>query len=270
MCLTWKNKINIIILNTALISDDNREHGEIIDIDALSKITTNKELPTLVLGHHDFYSICTSQRERMKRIFENLYVKAYLCGDTHKSEIKFIDKYDDVFGKIPCIICGKSVVQAMDSYSDVGVIDYSWNEDGYTYVTPYRWGEKMFDEGVYIDTNYRVDLSRCIIICTSNFMSEKDVIKSMGMPIFSRFDDSIMFEYLSISEKEIILDKIYNSYLQNFSEEEKEIIRNSNIHQWHKDNLHRFKNVRIIKSRVEKAINDMLVGKYIFDCGKNT
>lgn len=73
MCLTWKNKINIIILNTALISDDNREHGEIIDIDALSKITTNKELPTLVLGHHDFYSICTSQRERMlvgKYIFD--------------------------------------------------------------------------------------------------------------------------------------------------------------------------------------------------------
>lgn len=75
---------------------------------------------------------------------------------------------------------------------------------------------QMFDEGVYIDTNYKVDLSRCVIICTSNFISEEDVIKSMGTPIFSRFDDFVQFEYLSISEKETILDNIYTSYLENF------------------------------------------------------
>lgn len=137
MCLTWKNRINILILNTALISDGNKGHGEIIDINALSKITINNDLPTLVLGHHDFYSICDSQRERMVRIFETLGVRAYLCGDTHKEEIKFIAKYDDIFNKIPCIICGKSAVQLMDDYSDVGVISYNWNDDGFVYVTPY-------------------------------------------------------------------------------------------------------------------------------------
>lgn len=122
---------------------------------------------------------------------------------------------------------------------------------------------QMFDEGVYIDTNYKVDLSRCIIICTSNFMSEADVIKSMGIPIFSRFDDFIHFEYLSVDEKETILDRIYTTYLENFSEEEKTLVNNSDIYEWHKDNLHRFKNVRIIKSRVEKAINDMLINNLI-------
>lgn len=137
MCLVWKGKINIIILNTALISDGNKEHGEIIDINALSKIKINNELPTLVLGHHDFNSICESQKERMVRIFESLNVRAYLCGDTHKYEIKFIDKYDDIAHKIPCIICGKSAVQPTDTYSDVGVISYSWNDDGFVYVTPY-------------------------------------------------------------------------------------------------------------------------------------
>ena len=90
------------------------------------------------------------------------------------------------------------------------------------------------------------------------------------MPIFSRFDDAIMFEYLSLSEKEIILDNVYNSYLENFSEEEREIIRSSDIYQWHKNNLNRFKNVRIIKSRVEKAINDMLVSKLFFDGERET
>lgn len=164
MCLVWKGKINIIILNTALISDGNKEHGEIIDINALSKIKINNELPTLVLGHHDFNSICESQKERMVRIFESLNVRAYLCGDTHKYEIKFIDKYDDIAHKIPCIICGKSAVQPTDTYSDVGVISYSWNDDGFVYVTPYRWGEKYCfkksNEFVYdIDKEYRFYMS---------------------------------------------------------------------------------------------------------------
>lgn len=124
---------------------------------------------------------------------------------------------------------------------------------------------QMFDKGVYVDTNYRVDLSRCIFICTSNFKSEEEVIRSMGMPVFSRFDDFIMFEYLSLSEKEIILDNIYQSYLENFTTDEKSLIENSDIYKWHKENLSRFKNVRIIKSRVEKAINDLLVDKIVLD-----
>ncbi len=122
---------------------------------------------------------------------------------------------------------------------------------------------QMFDEGIYVDTNYKVDLSRCVILCTSNFTSEEDVIRSMGMPIFSRFDDFIHFEYLSVLEKERLLDCIYTSYLKNLSDEDKAIIENSNIYKWHKENLHRFKNVRIIKSRIEKAINDMLVENLI-------
>lgn len=74
-----------------------------------------------------------------------------------------------------------------------------------------------------------------------------------------------MFEYLSLSEKEIILDNIYQSYLENFTTDEKSLIENSDIYKWHKENLSRFKNVRIIKSRVEKAINDLLVDKIVLD-----
>lgn len=122
---------------------------------------------------------------------------------------------------------------------------------------------QMFDEGVYIDTNYKVDLTRCIIVCTSNFMSEKEVIESMGMPIFSRFDDFICFDLLSMSEKEIILNNVYTSYLENFSEDEKAEVQKSDIYEWHKQNLSRFKNVRIIKSRIEKAINDILLKKML-------
>lgn len=168
MYLCWRNKLNIVALNTALISDGDRNHDEIIDIDALSKITLDNKLPTLMLGHHDFYSICDSQRRRLVRIFETLNVKAYLCGDTHKEEIKYIDKYDDIANKIPCIICGKSAVQSMDKYSDVGVISYSWKTDGYVYVIPYRWGDqyhfKKSTRFVYdIDKDYRFAISKTAI-----------------------------------------------------------------------------------------------------------
>lgn len=180
MCLPWKNKLNIVVLNTALISDGDRNHGEIVDIDALSKIKVNKSLPTLMLGHHDFYSICDSQRELLVSIFEKLNVKAYLCGDTHKEEIKFIDKYDDIGNKIPCIICGKSAVQAMDDYSDVGVISYSWNIDGYVYVTPYRWGNKYnFKKStrfVYdIDKEYRFPISKVAIELSESKIDESPI-----------------------------------------------------------------------------------------------
>lgn len=109
------------MLNTALVSDGDKGHGEIVDIKALGKIEINNDFPTIVLGHHDFNSICSSHQDRMKRIFEHLNVKAYLCGDTHKNSIKGIEKYDVVYSKVPCIICGKSAVQTSDRYSDVGL-----------------------------------------------------------------------------------------------------------------------------------------------------
>lgn len=231
------------------------------------------------------------QEKAKKSIVSNLF---RLCNPTNKKPVVILFLGDSGIGKtetakvISNVLGGNllrvqfSMMQTVEGYNYVFGSEHSKSSfakdllsresnvvliDEFDKVNPnfYNAFYQMFDEGVYIDTNYKVDLSRCVIICTSNFMSEEDVIKSMGMPIFSRFDDSIMFDYLSISEKEIILDKVYNSYLQHFSEAEKNLIRNSNIYQWHKDNLHRFKNVRIIKSRVQKAINDMLVDKFIFN-----
>lgn len=179
ICLPWRNMINIIMLNTALISDGNKEHGEIIDINALSKITINKEKPTIVLGHHDFESICESHRERMISIFEKLNVKAYLCGDAHKEEIKSIEKYDVISERVPCIICGKSAVQAGDDYSDVGIIEYNWEDDGFVYVRPYKWGKKYnfikADDFIYdIDKDYRFFMSEELEIASGK---ESDIEK---------------------------------------------------------------------------------------------
>lgn len=34
---------------------------------------------------------------------------------------------------------------------------------------------ELFDEGIFVDTNYRVDLRHTIIILTGNFESEEDI-----------------------------------------------------------------------------------------------
>lgn len=250
-----------------------------IDRDVLKEIWQN--ISTDIIG----------QEKAKKTVVSNLF---RLCNPLQKKPVVIMFLGDSGIGKtetakvISRVLGGRlfrvqfSMMQTMEGYNYVFGSEHSKSSlakdlmsresnvvliDEFDKVNPnfYNAFYQMFDEGVYIDTNYKVDLSRCIIICTSNFMSEKEVIKSMGMPIFSRFDDAIMFEYLSISEKEIILDNIYNSYLQNFSEEEKQIVKDTNIYQWHKENLHRFKNVRIIKSKVEKAINDLLVDKVIIE-----
>lgn len=140
--LVWRNTLNIVILNTALISDGSRGHKEIIDIKALSSIAIDSDLPTIVLGHHDIDSICDSHKRRMLQIFNRLNVRAYLCGDTHKVDIKYVDKYDVPGEQYPCIVCGKSAVKSMDNYSDVGVIEYCWENDGFVYVRPYKWGPR--------------------------------------------------------------------------------------------------------------------------------
>lgn len=250
-----------------------------VDRDVLKEIWRN--ITTDIVG----------QKNAKKAIVSNLF---RLCNPAHKKPVVIMFLGDSGIGKtetakvISQVLGGNllrvqfSMMQTVEGYNYVFGSEHSKSSfakdlmsresnvvliDEFDKVNPnfYNAFYQMFDEGIYIDTNYKVDLSRCIIICTSNFMSEAEVIKSMGMPIFSRFDDAIMFEYLSLSEKEIILDNVYNSYLENFSEEEREIIRSSDIYQWHKNNLNRFKNVRIIKSRVEKAINDMLVSKLFFD-----
>ena len=229
------------------------------------------------------------QQKAKKSVISNLF---RLCNSSYQKPVVLLFLGDSGVGKtetakvISQVLGGNllrvqfSMMQTIEGYNYVFGSEHSKSSlakdllsresnvvliDEFDKVNPnfYNAFYQMFDEGTYIDTNYKVDLSRCIIICTSNFMSEADVIKCMGMPIFSRLDDTIMFEYLSIEDKKTILDNIYNAYIENFSKEEKETIRSSNIYQWHSDNLHRFKNVRIIKHRVEKAINDLLVDKFI-------
>lgn len=77
---------------------------------------------------------------------------------------------------------------------------------------------QLFDEGIYEDQNYKVNLDYAIIICTSNYKTENEIKEQLGTPIFNRFDAVIHFEDLSDEAKE----KIAKDFIQETMEKYKE------------------------------------------------
>lgn len=137
--ISWKNKINIVSLNTALISKGNQERNEVVDINELSKISNNidKDKPTIVIAHHALSAINESQRVQLERLLSIIHARAYLCGDEHKLSRGITNKFD-VNNQTVGIVCGKSAVEQGDEYSDVCVIGYTW-EDAETKVEVFKW-----------------------------------------------------------------------------------------------------------------------------------
>lgn len=129
---------------------------------------------------------------------------------------------------------------------------------------------QMFDEGVYVDTTYKVDLSNTIIICTSNFASGEEAREKLGTPIFSRFDAMIKYDYLSIDEKRAILTDIYTTARNRLHNDEQLIIDSKEIFALFDKNLERYTNVRSLKNSVEEAIYSCLFDVYICDVNEQT
>ena len=67
---------------------------------------------------------------------------------------------------------------------------------------------QLFDDGIYEDTNYYLELKNAIIICTTNYTSREEIIKNLGEAIFNRFNAVIYFEELSIESKVHICDLV--------------------------------------------------------------
>lgn len=153
-CVVWNNLINIIIVNTALISDG-EDHDQILDINALSQCQIDFHLPSIMLGHHGIDSLYPCYAERVKSIIDRRKVSAYLHGDSHRYINQPILKISTPNSTLPSITCAKSAPQSGDSYSDIGVVYYEWRTDDNTYVQAYRWTPNGFiEDSTYY---YRID-----------------------------------------------------------------------------------------------------------------
>lgn len=155
ICVNWRNRLNIVILNTALISDGDISKKGIVDIREFSKLEPIKLQPTIVLAHHDINSLTESHSIRVETILNKINASVYLCGDKHKIAKKGIGKYNVPNTTIPMIVCGKSAIQTGDDFSDLCVIQYKSNDTKEVFVQVYRYEKTGFKESndFYYDVN---------------------------------------------------------------------------------------------------------------------
>ncbi|WP_368864604.1 AAA family ATPase [Streptococcus salivarius] len=113
---------------------------------------------------------------------------------------------------------------------------------------------QLFDEGIFEDKNYKIDLRKSIIFLTSNYRTEADIKSSLGEPIYTRLDALIKFSELSeaVSQK-IFEDKLFNK-LSTLTDSDREIVNLSSDFENFKSNGKSFKNVR----SVDKYIDDYI------------
>ena len=116
---------------------------------------------------------------------------------------------------------------------------------------------QMFDEGTFVDANYSVDVSKCIIICTTNYRTEEEAEKYLGTPIYSRFSKVIIFNPISIDNKLRIARKCYARLMEQINAEDKELIKTNSILPLFERVIREgaYPNMRMLKNDVEDAIN---------------
>ena len=118
----------------------------------------------------------------------------------------------------------------------------------------------LFDNTVFKDAVYEVDVSGALIILTSNYSNEDEMKERLGLPIFYRIDKFIHFEdfdsetIFKIVQKE--LDDKYDEYKQYFSKEEIYALVSGRI-------MNTGENARTIKNKIQAVIEEQLFEKFL-------
>ena len=121
----------------------------------------------------------------------------------------------------------------------------------------------MFDEGIFEDINYRVDVSSCMFILTSNFNNEETIASTVGLPIFSRSDQKIKFEKLTKDEISIVISSAFKRIMSELTPTDQTFIRNSELEDHYQENLQIFSNIRMLDSFIENDVYTMLLERQI-------
>ena len=116
---------------------------------------------------------------------------------------------------------------------------------------------QMFDEGVFVDSNYSVDVSKCIVICTTNYRTEEEAEKNLGTPIYSRFSKVVIFNPISVEDKLTIASERYAEVIKELDNEDKDLIANNGVLPFFEKAIRegRYPNMRMLKNDIEDAVN---------------
>lgn len=112
---------------------------------------------------------------------------------------------------------------------------------------------QLFDEGVFVDKNYSLELRKSVIICTSNFLSLKEIEEKLGSAILGRFDSIIKFQDLDENTKKVIGNQLLENLLSKY---EKELNVNISVEKREKieQAFSSFTNAREIRHFIEETL----------------
>lgn len=113
----------------------------------------------------------------------------------------------------------------------------------------------LFDNTIFKDLYYDVDISGTFIILTANYNDLEEMKNALGLPIYYRIDKFIHFEDFDVDTiHKIVLAEIHSraDEFKNYFSEEKlyEIVS--------KEILVTQENARTIKAKIQKTIENML------------
>ena len=117
----------------------------------------------------------------------------------------------------------------------------------------------VFHSAFYEDRNYKVNLDRAIIICTSNYKDEKEIKENLGNAIYNRFDAVIRFDELSNESKEVIAKR----YLENLKKEYEDVMTDidEDIYLRLMNTIGQCSNAREIKRIIKDVFNALAIRK---------
>ncbi len=121
---------------------------------------------------------------------------------------------------------------------------------------------QMFDEGIYKDQQYQVDVADCIFLCTSNFRDALEAKRIFGDPLYSRFDSIIEFKSLSIDDRIKITEETFSNIINKLpNQADKTKLNESNTLKVFSDLIMRgsYSNIRILKKDIQRYANKVLV-----------
>lgn len=113
----------------------------------------------------------------------------------------------------------------------------------------------LFDNTIFKDTSYEVNISESLIILTSNYKDEKDMIDNLGLPLYYRIDKFIHFSEFST---DVIL-QITLKEINDKQEEYKGHLTQEDIYRKVSAKINsKGENARTIKQKVQQTIEELL------------
>lgn len=124
----WKNKVNFIHCNTAIVADGTEKNNQLLDIDRITSTFFSENMPNIILAHNSFFDLNYEQQKRIKDVIRNNQICAYFCGDRHIGKVSQIEYEENQNRQIPCVVSYKTAPEAKDTYSIFGIIIGEWEK----------------------------------------------------------------------------------------------------------------------------------------------